>query len=97
MDSLCKVVQNIQIRPAFVVAKGGITSVEIARTGLGVKEAYVPGQIAKGVPLWQLGSETKWPGIPYVVFPGNVGDDETLKEVVHRLRTPDESTGVQNL
>ncbi|HOV39424.1 MAG TPA: four-carbon acid sugar kinase family protein [Spirochaetales bacterium] len=96
MESLCRVVQEIQIRPAFVVAKGGITSVEIARTGLGVKEAYVPGQIAKGVPLWQLGPETKWPGIPYVVFPGNVGDDETLKEVVHRLRTPDESTGVRN-
>jgi uncharacterized protein YgbK (DUF1537 family) len=86
MMSLCDVVKTVRTRPAFVVAKGGITSIEIARTGLGVKEAYVPGQIAKGVPLWELGPETKWPGISYVVFPGNVGDDETLKNVVEALR-----------
>jgi uncharacterized protein YgbK (DUF1537 family) len=87
MMALCDVVKTVRTRPAFVVAKGGITSVEIARTGLGVKEAYVPGQITKGVPLWELGPETKWPGISYVVFPGNVGDDDTLKNVVEALRT----------
>jgi len=85
MMALCSVVQLVGKRPSFVVAKGGITSIEIARTGMGVKEAYVPGQIAKGVPLWQLGPESKWPGIPYVVFPGNVGDDFTLAEVVRAL------------
>lgn len=86
MMALCSVVQLVGQRPSFVVAKGGITSIEIARTGLGVKEAYVPGQIAKGVPLWQLGPEAKWPGIAYVVFPGNVGDDTTLAQVVQALR-----------
>lgn len=86
MMALCSVVQFVGKRPSFVVAKGGITSIEIARTGMGVKEAYVPGQIAKGVPLWQLGPEAKWPGIPYVVFPGNVGDDSTLAQVVEALR-----------
>ncbi|MFQ3621562.1 MAG: four-carbon acid sugar kinase family protein [Spirochaetales bacterium] len=86
MMCLCKVVQDISTRPSFVVAKGGITSIEIARTGMRVKEAYVPGQIAKGVPLWQLGPEAKWPGIPYVVFPGNVGDDYTLAQVVQTLK-----------
>lgn len=86
MMALCSVVQFVGKRPSFVVAKGGITSIEIARTGMGVKEAYVPGQIAKGVPLWQLGQEAKWPGIPYVVFPGNVGDDSTLAQVVEALQ-----------
>lgn len=86
MMALCSVVQFVGQRPSFVVAKGGITSIEIARTGMGVKEAYVPGQIAKGVPLWQLGPEAKWPGIPYVVFPGNVGDDHTLAQVVQALK-----------
>ena len=64
---------------------GGPTSVEIARAGLGVKEAFVPGQIAPGVPVWELGPETRWPGIHYVVFPGNVGDDFTLGHVVRAL------------
>lgn len=86
MTALCDTVKSVRTRPAFVVAKGGITSVEIARAGMGVKEAFVPGQIAKGIPLWELGPETKWPGIHYVVFPGNVGDDDTLKEVVDALR-----------
>jgi uncharacterized protein YgbK (DUF1537 family) len=87
MMALCATVKTIGVRPSFVVAKGGITSIETARTGLGVREARVAGQIAKSVPLWELGEETKWPGLPYVVFPGNVGDDTTLKEVVEKLQT----------
>jgi uncharacterized protein YgbK (DUF1537 family) len=86
MMALCDTVKALNARPSFVIAKGGITSVEIARTGLGVKEAYVAGQIAKSVPLWELGPETKWPGIHYVVFPGNVGTDDTLREVADELR-----------
>jgi uncharacterized protein YgbK (DUF1537 family) len=86
MMALCDTVKALTTRPSFVIAKGGITSVEIARTGLGVKEAYVAGQIAKSVPLWELGPETKWPGIHYVVFPGNVGNDDTVKDVVEELR-----------
>ena len=82
MQSLCEVVQDIGVRPSFFVAKGGITSVELARTGLGVKEALVRGQIDKGIALWKLGPEAKWPGLPYVVFPGNVGTDETLRGAV---------------
>jgi uncharacterized protein YgbK (DUF1537 family) len=86
MTALCGTVKALTGRPSFVIAKGGITSVEVARTGLGVKEAYVAGQIAKSVPLWELGPETKWPDIHYVVFPGNVGTDDTLREVVEELR-----------
>jgi uncharacterized protein YgbK (DUF1537 family) len=86
MMALCDTLKGMCTRPSFVLAKGGITSIEIARTGLGVKEAYVAGQIAKSVPLWKLGDETKWPGIHYVVFPGNVGNDDTVREVVEGLR-----------
>ncbi|MDR2588332.1 MAG: hypothetical protein LBC67_02790 [Spirochaetales bacterium] len=85
MKALCDTVRAVSVQPSFVVAKGGITSIEIARTGLGVEEAFVAGQIAKGVPLWELGPETQWPGVHYVVFPGNVGNDHTLKEVVDEL------------
>ncbi len=82
MSSLCRVVEGIKASPGFLVAKGGITSIEIARSALGVKKSLVLGQIVPGVPVWRLGAESRWPGIPYVVFPGNVGDERTLSRVV---------------
>jgi uncharacterized protein YgbK (DUF1537 family) len=45
----------------------------------------VLGQIAPGVPVWRSGPESRWPGLPYVIFPGNVGDSETLARVVASL------------
>jgi uncharacterized protein YgbK (DUF1537 family) len=67
------------------VAKGGITSSDIATEGLGVKSALVLGQVRPGIPLWRLGEESRFPGLPYAVFPGNVGTDRTLLEVVEAL------------
>jgi hypothetical protein len=29
------------------------------------------GQALAGVPLWQLGPESRFPGVPYIVFPGD--------------------------
>ena len=50
-----------------------------------MKRAYVPGQILPGIPVWMPGSESRFPGIPYVVFPGNVGADTDLLRVVSIL------------
>ena len=86
MSSLCEIVKKIKIKPGFLITKGGITSIEIARLGLNANHAFVLGQVANCVPVWRLGSESKWPGIPYVVFPGNVGDDKTLYEVAITLK-----------
>jgi len=86
MSSLCRVVEQVKVQPGFLVAKGGITSIEIARSALRVKKSLVLGQIAPGVPVWRLGAESHWPGIPYVVFPGNVGNDRTLCQVVMVLQ-----------
>jgi uncharacterized protein YgbK (DUF1537 family) len=83
--ALVEIVQRIETRPAFVIGKGGITSSDVATRGLGVRRAMVLGQIAPGVPVWRLGEEAKWPGVPLVVFPGNVGDDATLLECVRCL------------
>jgi uncharacterized protein YgbK (DUF1537 family) len=43
------------------------------------------GQITHGVPVWRLGHESKFPDLPYVVFPGNVGTEQTLAEVATAL------------
>lgn len=85
MAALCEVVRHIQMQPNYVVAKGGITSIEVARAGLGVEQALVLGQIIKGVPVWRLGVGARWHDIAYVVFPGNVGDDLALRKVVEAL------------
>jgi uncharacterized protein YgbK (DUF1537 family) len=85
MSGLCDVVTRIAPRPGFVVAKGGITSIEIARTALGCSQAEVLGQVLKGVPVWKLGAGSRWSDVPYVVFPGNVGDGAALLKVVETL------------
>ncbi|MBN2128309.1 MAG: hypothetical protein JW741_02395 [Sedimentisphaerales bacterium] len=87
-DFLCQIVASLTQTPDFVIAKGGITSCDVARKGLGVKEALVLGQILPGVPLWRLGPESKCPGLLYVVFPGNVGGDEALYEAYAKFAKP---------
>lgn len=73
--------------PRFVVAKGGITSSDVASLGLGIHRALVRGPMLPGlVSLWEpVGGPAT--GIPYVVFAGNVGADDSLSEVVDRLST----------
>ena len=85
-NGLIKLVQNLTEPPKFFIAKGGITSSDLATKGLGVKRAMVLGQIAAGIPVWELGKEAKFPGLPYIVFPGNVGDDGTLLGIYEKLK-----------
>lgn len=78
---LVRMVKLIRTQPKFLIAKGGITSNDIAVKGLKLERAKVLGQIIPGVPVWELGEETKFPGMPYVVYPGNVGDATSLVRV----------------
>ena len=77
-DGLVQIVQSITVQPRYLVAKGGITSSDVAVHGLGVVRAMVLGQILPGIPVWRLGEESRFPGMGYVVFPGNVGDEDGL-------------------
>lgn len=84
---LVSFLERLQQRPRYVIAKGGITSSDMATKGLRFKRAHIIGQAAAGVPLWRCDEpESKWPGLPYVVFPGNVGTNETIFEVVKGWR-----------
>lgn len=85
-NAVTSVVADLGIQPAFIVAKGGITSSDIGVRALRVRRALVMGQIAPGVPVWRTDGESKFPYMPYVIFPGNVGDRTTLLQVVRRLR-----------
>jgi uncharacterized protein YgbK (DUF1537 family) len=68
--------------PRFVIAKGGITSSDVAAFGLQIRRAVVRGPMLPGiVSLWQP-VDGPARGIPFVVFAGNVGDDRSLLDVV---------------
>jgi uncharacterized protein YgbK (DUF1537 family) len=84
-DAMVAIVRGIEMRPEFVVGKGGITSSDVGTLGLGAQRATVLGQVRPGVPVWRLGPESRFPSTPYIVFPGNVGDVEMLAEIVMEL------------
>lgn len=89
-DAVVEVVQRVRsARPAWVIAKGGITSHEVAHKGLGIRLAtaegqFFPGQISLFTPQ---DAPAEVLGAPYVVFPGNVGGRTALAEVVARLKS----------
>ena len=87
-DAVVEVVRRVRAaKPAWVVAKGGITSHEVAENGLGIRRARVEGQFWPG--QVSLFSAQEAPdevmGTPYVVFPGNVGGEQALADVVDVL------------
>ena len=84
-DAVQSLVGKLHITPAFVVAKGGITSSDVGTKALAVTKANVLGQIEPGIPVWQTGDNSRFPKIPYVIFPGNVGGEDTLKDAVGKL------------
>ena len=75
-------------RPAWVVAKGGITSHDVAARGLGIRRATVLGQLFPGlVSVFRpVDAAPEAVGTPYVVFAGNVGDETTLASVIDWFR-----------
>lgn len=87
-DAVQSLVGRLSVVPAFVIAKGGITSSDVGTKALAVRKANVLGQIKPGIPVWQTGAESKFPLTPYVIFPGNVGEISTLKEAAEILMQP---------
>ena len=85
-DFISGVVNKLTVKPDFVIAKGGITSHDVATKGLGIVCALVEGQVAPGVPIWKMGEESKFPGSYFIVFPGNVGEKESLSRVVLKFK-----------
>jgi uncharacterized protein YgbK (DUF1537 family) len=75
-------------KPAWVIAKGGITSHDVAVRGLGIRCAKVLGQLLPGLVsvLRPTDAAPEVIGTPYVVFAGNVGDETTLAYVIDLFR-----------
>lgn len=84
-EAVTNVVSTLGVRPRFLIAKGGITSSDIGTRALGVRRAKVLGQAQPGIPVWKTGAESLFPGLSYIIFPGNVGGVGTLRTIVDQL------------
>jgi uncharacterized protein YgbK (DUF1537 family) len=86
-QALIAALQEVTSSPRFIIAKGGITSHDVAQKGLGAERAHVLGQLFPGIPVWRLesGPRSRFANVPYVVFPGNVGGPESLMQAAKLL------------
>jgi uncharacterized protein YgbK (DUF1537 family) len=84
MTALTTAVREVLPAVDVVVSKGGITSAEVARTGIGASSARVLGQVLPGVSVWSMNAHDGRE-ILYVVVPGNVGEADTLTRVLSAL------------
>lgn len=86
-EGLVEIVSKMTRRttPRWIIAKGGITSSDIATRALGIRRAWARGTLLPGIiSLWEPADEEVTP-VPYVVFAGNVGDEDSLATAVARL------------
>ena len=85
-DFLVSIVARLPYQPAYLVAKGGITSHDILTHGLNIKLARVMGQILSGVPCIRTDNSARFSHLPYIIFPGNVGNENSLAEAFEKLK-----------
>jgi uncharacterized protein YgbK (DUF1537 family) len=83
---LMDVVRGLPTTLGFLISKGGITSNDVLSDGLALKTATVLGQILPGCSVVRCPADhPRYPGLPVVIFPGNVGDDAALATAYRRL------------
>jgi len=84
---LMDVVRNLPVTTGFLISKGGITSNDVLSDGLALRTSRVAGQILAGCSVVRCPDDhPRFPGMPVVIFPGNVGDENALATVLQRLR-----------
>ena len=83
---LMDVVRNLPKTLGFLISKGGITSNDVLSSGLALRTSRVVGQILPGCSVVCCPSDhPRYPDLPVVIFPGNVGDDQALATAYGRL------------
>ncbi len=82
---LTSIVANLKCDPSFVITKGGITSSDIGVKALGIKKAEAIGQLMPGIPVWLTEDNTRFGKMPFVIFPGNVGEEDSLYQAVRKI------------
>jgi len=83
---LVSVVHHLPQTLGFLISKGGITSNDVLSSGLTLRTSRVLGQILPGCSVVRCpASHPRYPRLPVVIFPGNVGDQYALATAYSRL------------
>jgi len=83
---LMDVVRNLPETLGFLISKGGITSNDVLSDGLALSTSRVLGQILPGCSVVRCPQDhPRYPDMPVVIFPGNVGDEHALATALQRL------------
>ena len=83
---LMDVVRNLPKTIGFLISKGGITSNDVLSSGLALRTSRVVGQILPGCSVVCCPADhPRYPNLPVVIFPGNVGDDQAVATAYGRL------------
>jgi uncharacterized protein YgbK (DUF1537 family) len=83
---LMAVVHRLPTTLGFLISKGGITSNDVLSFGLSLRTSRVVGQILPGCSVVRCPtSHPRYPLLPVVIFPGNVGDQYALATAYSRL------------
>jgi len=83
---LMDIVRNLPKNIGFLISKGGITSNDVLSDGLSLSQSRVLGQILAGCSVVRCPTNhPRFPDLPVVIFPGNVGDASALATVYQRL------------
>lgn len=87
---LMEILKQLPLELGFLISKGGITSNDTLSQGLGLRTAYLLGQVSPGVSMVRTeANHPQFPLLPVVLFPGNVGDAQALAQVYQRLTVAD--------
>lgn len=79
---LMRLVRALPEDIGFLISKGGITSNDTLSRGLALSRARVLGQVRAGCSVVRCPADhPRFPELPVVIFPGNVGGPEALTEV----------------
>ena len=85
-EILVDIVRRLPSDIGYIVSKGGITSNNILSLALDLTKVYLRGQILAGCCLVTTGEKhPQFPQLPIVLFPGNVGDEDSLLQVHERI------------
>jgi uncharacterized protein YgbK (DUF1537 family) len=83
---LMDVVKGLPRTLGFLISKGGITSNDVLSVGLNLRTSRVLGQILPGCSVVRCPTEhPRYPDMPVVIFPGNVGGEDALAVTLKRL------------
>jgi uncharacterized protein YgbK (DUF1537 family) len=93
---LMNIVRNLPPTIGFLVSKGGITSNDVLSTGLVLRISRVLGQILPGCSVVRCPTDhPRFPDMPVVIFPGNVGDNMGLATILSILMEAQRRPGVK--